>query len=87
MNASALRATLLTAAVTVLAVGVSVPALAKDKPWSKSELKNQIANAEKKADHERIAQAHPTQAAATFARGRFSVPVEAASVLFRYVER
>ena len=63
MKASTLRATLLTAAIAVLAVFVSAPVGAKDKPLSKSVLKKLIANAETKADHERIAQYFDTEAA------------------------
>ncbi len=56
MNTSTLRAVVLTVAAAVLAVFVLVPAGAKDKTLSKSELKNLVANAATKADHERIAQ-------------------------------
>ena len=42
---------------------VSVPAGAKDKVLSKSELKNLVANAETKADHERVAQYFDAEAA------------------------
>jgi hypothetical protein len=55
-NNSKFRATLLTAAIAVIAVGASVPAGAKDKPLSQSDLKSLVAKAETKADHERIAQ-------------------------------
>jgi hypothetical protein len=55
-NNSKFRATLFTAAIAVLAVGVSVPAGAKDKPLTQSDLKSLVAKAESKADHERIAQ-------------------------------
>lgn len=63
VNTGMLKATLLTAAVTVLVVFVSVPAGAKDKNLSKVELKNLIANAETKADHERIARYFDAEAA------------------------
>jgi hypothetical protein len=43
-------------ATAMLTAVASVPAGAKDKTISKSQLKNLIANAETKADHERIAQ-------------------------------
>lgn len=56
MNSGTLKAALLTAAVALLTVFVSVPAGAKDKPLSKSEVKALIATAETKAEHERIAQ-------------------------------
>lgn len=56
MNTGTFKAALLTAAVAVLVVFVSVPAGAKDKPLSKSEVKALIATAETKAEHERIAQ-------------------------------
>ena len=56
MNTSRLKAALLTAAIAMVAVFVSVPAGAKDKLLSKSELKNLVANGETKADHERVAQ-------------------------------
>src|ERR1700722_6716132 len=56
MNNSKLRVTLLTVAIAVLAVGVSLPAGAKDKPLTQSDLKSLVAKAETKADHERIAQ-------------------------------
>lgn len=61
-NTSTLRAAILTA-VAVLAVFVSVPAGAKDKTLSQKELKNLVANAETKADHERIAQYFDAEAA------------------------
>ena len=55
-NTSTIRAALLTAAIiAVLAIFVSVAAGANDKTLSKSELKRLVANAETKADHERIA--------------------------------
>jgi hypothetical protein len=56
MNNNKFRVTLLTAAIAVLAVGVSLPAEEKDKPLSHSELKSLVGAAETKADHERIAQ-------------------------------
>ena len=42
-------------AVGMLTAMVSVPAGAADKPLTKSQVKNLIAHAETKADHERIA--------------------------------
>jgi hypothetical protein len=63
MNTGILKAALLTAAVAVLAVFVSVPAGAKDKPLTKNEVKALIATAETKAEHERIAQYFDAEAA------------------------
>ena len=51
-----LRLAVFAVATAMLTAVVSVPAGAKDKVVSKSELKKLIANAETKADHERIAQ-------------------------------
>ncbi len=48
--------TMLVAFVFALAAVNSVPAAAKDKSLSNTELKRLIANAQSKADHERIAQ-------------------------------
>jgi hypothetical protein len=62
-HTSTIKAGLLTTAVAVLAVFVSVPAGAKDKPLSKSEVKALIATAETKAEHERIAQYFDAEAA------------------------
>src|SRR5260370_40316591 len=56
MNTRTLRLAVFAVAMAMLPAVVSVPAWAKDKTLSKSELKNLIANAETKADHERIAQ-------------------------------
>ena len=56
MSTRALRLAVFAAAMAMLPSLVSVPADAKDKTLSKSELKHLIANAETKADHERIAQ-------------------------------
>ncbi len=50
-------------AAAILTAVVSVPTGAKDKPFSKSEIKNLIGNAETKADHERIAQYFDAEAA------------------------
>ena len=51
-------------AVTLALAGfVSLPAGAKDKPLTKVELKSLLANAETKADHERIAQYFDAEAA------------------------
>ena len=63
MNTGILKAALLTTAVAVLTVFVSVPAGAKDKPLTKSEVKALIATAETKAEHERIAQYFDAEAA------------------------
>ena len=51
-----LRLAVFAVATAMLTAVVSVPAGAKDKVVSKSELKNLIANAETKAEHEHIAQ-------------------------------
>ena len=57
LSTQTLRLAVFTLATAMLTVVVSVPALAKDKPtMSKSELKTLIANAQTKADHERVAQ-------------------------------
>jgi hypothetical protein len=50
-------------ATAMLTAVVSVPAGAADKPLTKSELKSLVANAETKADHERIAQYFEAEAA------------------------
>ncbi len=63
MNRRALRTTVLSVAIGMLTAAVSVPAGAADKPLTKSEVKNLIAHAEKKADHERIAQYFDAEAA------------------------
>lgn len=55
-NTGTFKAAVLTAAVAMLSVAASVPAGAQNKTLSKSELKNLIAHAETKADHERIAE-------------------------------
>jgi len=56
MNNNKFRVTLLTAAIGLLAVGVSLPAEEKDKTLSHGDLKTLVSKAETKADHERIAQ-------------------------------
>jgi hypothetical protein len=56
MNNNKFRVTLLTAAIGLLAVAVSLPAEEKGKTLSQSDLKSLVAKAETKADHERIAQ-------------------------------
>ena len=56
INTRTLRLAIFAVATAMLTAVVSVPAGAKDKSLSKSELKNLISNAETKADHERIAQ-------------------------------
>ena len=57
MNTRALRMAGFAIAIGLVTAIVSVPAgAAKDQALSKSELKNLVANAEKTADHERIAQ-------------------------------
>ena len=63
IHTSAIKAGLLTAAVAVLAVFISAPAGAQSKTISHKELKNLIAHAETKADHERIAQYFDAEAA------------------------
>ena len=62
MSNRKLRTMLLTLAVGALTVFVSVPAGAKEKSLTKNELKNLINSAEKKADHERIAQYYDAEA-------------------------
>ena len=49
--------------MAILPAVVAVPAGAKDKQLSQQELKNLIANAETKAEHERIAQYFDAEAA------------------------
>ena len=56
MSTRTLRLAVFAIATAMLTAVVSVPAVAKDKPLSKSELKNLVANAKTKADHERVAQ-------------------------------
>jgi hypothetical protein len=63
INTRTLRLAVFAVAAAMLTAVVSVPAGAKDKPLSKSELKSLIANAETKADHERIAQYFDAEAA------------------------
>src|SRR6516165_8792720 len=63
IHTSTIKAGLLTAAVAVLAVLISAPAGAQSKTISQKELKNLIAHAETKADHERIAQYFDAEAA------------------------
>ena len=63
MNRRTLRTAVMAVAVGMLTAVVSVPVGAADKPLSKSELKNLIANAETKADHERIAKYFDAEAA------------------------
>ena len=58
-----LRLAALAVAIALVPAVVSVPAGAKDKTISKSELKRLIAGAETKADHERIAQYFDAEAA------------------------
>jgi hypothetical protein len=56
MNRRTLAMALLTATMVTVPAMISVPAAAKDKVLSKSQLNHLIATAETKADHERIAQ-------------------------------
>jgi hypothetical protein len=56
INTRTLRLAVFAVATAMLTAVVSVPAGAADKTLSKSELKNLVANAETKAEHERIAQ-------------------------------
>jgi len=56
MNRRALKLALLMVTILVVPAIVSVPAAAKDKALSKTQLNHLIATAETKADHERIAQ-------------------------------
>ena len=63
MNTGILKAALLTTAVAVLAIFVSAPAGAQNKPLTNSEVKALIKTAETKAEHERIAQYFEAEAA------------------------
>lgn len=63
MDTRTLRLAVFAVATAMLTAVVSVPAGAKDKQLSKSELKHLIATAETKADHERIAQYFDAEAA------------------------
>ena len=63
INTRILRLVAFTVAITLAPAVVSIPAGAKDKTISKSELKHLIATAETKADHERIAQYFDAEAA------------------------
>ena len=63
INTRRLRLAVFAVATAMLTAVVSVPAGAKDKPLTKSELKNLISNAETKAEHERIAQYFDAEAA------------------------
>ena len=56
MNTGTLRTTVFAVAVGMLTAMVSVPAGAKDKPWSKTELQGLTSSAETKAAHTRMAQ-------------------------------
>ena len=56
MNTRAIKLAVFVVATAMLTTVVSVPAGAKDKLLTKSELKNLVANAETKTEHERIAQ-------------------------------
>ena len=56
MNTRTLGLAVFAVAMAMVPAVVSVPAGAKDKQLGKKELKSLIANAETKADHERIAQ-------------------------------
>ncbi len=63
INTRTLRLAVFAVATAMLTAVVSVPAGAKDKPLSQSELKGLIANAETKAEHERIAKHFDAEAA------------------------
>ena len=63
MRTKSLSAAVIAVAVGLLTAVVSTPAAAKDKPLSKTELKNLIATAETKAEHERIANYFDAEAA------------------------
>ena len=63
INTRTLRLAVFAVATAMLTAVVSVPAGAADKPLTKSKLKNLVANAETKADHERIAQYFEAEAA------------------------
>lgn len=63
MNKRALGLMVFAVAIAMAPAVVSVPAAAKDKTLSQKDLKYLIANAETKAEHERIAQYFDTEAA------------------------
>ena len=61
INVQKIRLAVFAVAMAILAI--SVPAGAKDKPLNEKEIKNLIANAETKAEHERIAHYFDAEAA------------------------
>ena len=63
MNRRTLGLAIFAVAIAMTPAVISVPAEAKDKPLSKSEVKALIATAETKAEHERIAQYFDGEAA------------------------
>ena len=63
INTRTLRLAVFAVATAMLTTVVSVPVGAADKTLSKSELKSLIANAETKAEHERIAKHFDAEAA------------------------
>lgn len=63
MNTRTLRLAVFAVAMATAAVVVSVPAAAKEKALSQSELKNLMTNAETKAEHARLAQHFEAEAA------------------------
>ena len=70
MNGRILGMALLTATLVMVPAIVSVPAAAKDKALSKTQLNHLIATAETKADHERIAQYFDAEATKYEAQAR-----------------
>jgi hypothetical protein len=63
INARILRLVAFTIAIALAPATVSMSAAAKDKALSKSDVNHLIATAEKKADHERLAQYFDAEAA------------------------
>ena len=70
INRRILGVALLTATMVMVPAIVSVPAAAKDKALSKTQLNHLIATAETKADHERIAQYFDAEATKYEAQAR-----------------
>jgi hypothetical protein len=63
INTRTLRMVIFAVMIGLLPIATIVPAGAKEKTLSQKELKNLIANAETKADHERVAQYFDAEAA------------------------
>lgn len=63
MNTRTLKLAVFVVATAMLTTVISLPAGAKDKLLTKSELKNLVANGETKSDHERVAQYFDAEAA------------------------